>query len=61
VRDLAYDFFQRSPVMAAPLFAMLLFIAVFALVLVRVLRARRDEMDRAAALALEEESNDVEA
>lgn len=60
MRDLAYDFFQRSPVMAAPLFAMLLFIAVFTLVIVRVSRARREEMDRSARLVLEEESSHVE-
>ncbi len=60
MRDLSFEFFQRSPVMAAPLVAMLLFLAVFVSVLVRVLRARREEMDRTASLVLEEESNHVE-
>ena len=59
MRTIAFEFFQRSPVMGAPLLAMLLFIAVFTAVIVRVARARRDEMDHAARLALDEETNDV--
>ncbi|MDQ3036657.1 MAG: hypothetical protein M3Y87_29970 [Myxococcota bacterium] len=63
MRELAYDFFQRSPVMAAPLFAMLVFIAIFTAMIVRVARARREEMDATARLALddEKESSRVEA
>jgi hypothetical protein len=60
MRAIAHDFFAQSPVMAAPLVAMLIFIAIFTLVIVRVARARREEMDRSAELALAgEESNDV--
>jgi cbb3-type cytochrome oxidase subunit 3 len=59
MRAIAHDFFEQSPVMAAPLFAMLIFMAIFAGVIVRVARARREEMDRSARLALGEETNDV--
>lgn len=53
MRQLAEGFFDRSPVMAGPLIAMLIFIAVFAVVIVRVVRAHRSEIDRSARLPLE--------
>jgi hypothetical protein len=54
MRQLAESFFASSPVMAAPLIAMLIFMVVFGLVLVRVMRTRREELDRSARLPLEE-------
>ena len=60
MRDVAQDFFSASPVMAAPLVALLIFFVVFILVLVRATRTRHDVTDRAAHLALEgEEARDV--
>lgn len=60
MRAIAFDFFQQSPVMAAPLIGMLIFFAIFLMIIVRVVFARRDEMDRSAQLALEEEAHDVQ-
>lgn len=60
MRSIAQGFFEASPVMAAPLVGMGIFIAIFAVVIVRALRARTDEMERSAQLALsEEETKDV--
>lgn len=60
---IAHDFFERSPVMGAPLLAMLIFASVFAVVALRALCARRTDVDRAARLplqdALEEGGDDV--
>ena len=59
--QIAQSFFAHSPVMAAPLFALALFVVVFSLVVARVLRARADDMDRSARVALEgEETIDVQ-
>ena len=55
MRDVAQHFFAASPVMAGPLVALVIFATVFVLVSIRVLRTRRDAVDRAAHLALEGE------
>ncbi len=54
MRQIAHDFFAHSPVMMAPLVSMLLFIAVFVAVIVRLARTRNDEIESRARLALEE-------
>jgi hypothetical protein len=58
MRQMAESFFERSPVMAGPLIAMLIFLAVFLLVTVRVMRTRPAEVDRAARLPLGEGEGD---
>jgi hypothetical protein len=56
---MAHDFFTASPVMAAPLVALVLFVIVFVAVSVRAMRTRRSDADRAAHLVLEgEEARD---
>ena len=55
MRDVAHDFFQASPLMAGPLVALVIFATVFVLVSIRVMRTRRDAVDRAAHLVLEGE------
>lgn len=59
MRAIAEGFFEESPVMAAPLIAMLIFMVVFGLVIVRVIRTRREDLDRSARLPLEEGGDDV--
>lgn len=59
MRRIAESFFADSPVMAAPLIAMLIFMVVFGLVIVRVIRTRREDVDRSARLPLEEGGEDV--
>lgn len=59
MRQMAESFFERSPVMAGPLVAMLIFLAIFTLVIVRVMRAQRAEMDRSARLPFEDGGDDV--
>jgi hypothetical protein len=60
MRDIAHDFFTTSPVMAAPLVALVLFVIVFVLVSLRAIRTQRSDADRAAQLALEgEEARDA--
>ncbi len=59
MRQMAESFFERSPVMAGPLIAMLIFLAVFLYVTVRVIRSERAEMERSAHLPLEEGGDDV--
>jgi hypothetical protein len=54
MRQIAEGFFRESPFMAGPLIAMLLFVAVFAVVVVRVLAARKNDIDRSARMPLEE-------
>jgi hypothetical protein len=54
MRQIAEGFFSESPVMAAPLVAMLIFLGVFALAVVHAVRARRTEVERCARLPLEE-------
>lgn len=55
MRDLAFDFFQRSPAMAGPVVALLVFFVVFAVAAARAVRARRQDLERAARLVLEGE------
>jgi hypothetical protein len=57
--QIAHDFFARSPLMAAPLVAMLIFIAVFVVVVARVMRTKKTDLDRSASLPLDEGGNDV--
>jgi hypothetical protein len=52
MRDIASDFFARSPAMAGPLVALVLFFAVFVAITFRVLRARPDQFQGEAALPL---------
>jgi hypothetical protein len=59
MRQIAESFFERSPAMAGPLIAMLIFFVVFALVIVRVVRAPKCDLDRSAHLPLEEGEDDV--
>ena len=54
--DMARDFFSNNPLIAGPLIAMLLFSAVFLAACVRVVRAKRDHVDRMAQLPLEGET-----
>lgn len=58
MRAISESFFADNPLMAGPLIAMLLFLAIFAVVVVRVVSARRTEMDRSARLPFEEGSDD---
>jgi hypothetical protein len=53
MRQIAEGFFDKSPLMAGPLLAMLIFIAVFAAIFVFVLRARKPDLERSARLPLE--------
>jgi hypothetical protein len=54
VRDIASEFFARSPAMAGPLVALVLFFVVFVAIAIRVLRARPDQFEGDAALPLSE-------
>ena len=52
LRQLSADYFARSPLLIYPVLALAIFMAVFLLVSVRALRARREEIDRMASLPL---------
>lgn len=52
MRLLTEDFFAQSPVLAYPVLAMVLFLAVFMLVSARALTARRESLDELAKLPL---------
>lgn len=56
MRALATDFFAQSPLMAGPQIAMLIFLAVFAAVVVRVIRSGSRQWESASRLPLEGES-----
>jgi hypothetical protein len=58
MRQIAESFFERSPVMAAPLIALMIFLIVFVVVVVRVMRTRPSEVDRVARLPLGEGGDD---
>lgn len=47
------DFFVNSPVLALPVLSLAIFIAVFAGIVVRVMRRRPEAYDGAAALPLD--------
>lgn len=53
MRAMAADFFARSPVMAAPVVAMLLFLAVFIAVAIRVFLTNRSEFSKVERLPLD--------
>jgi hypothetical protein len=55
MRALASDFFARSPVMAGPVIAIVLFFTVFAGVVIWLLRRKADSFDALAHIALEGE------
>jgi len=55
--QLSADYFSRSPVLAWPLLALVLFMIVFIAITVRAIFGRREVMERHAALPLE--SNEV--
>jgi hypothetical protein len=50
--QLAREFFARSPVLAWPVFALALFSCVFIAVTLKALLARREDVQRLAALPL---------
>ena len=52
--QLTADFFARSPLLAWPVFALALFLVVFVGVSARALFGRRDEMQRMAALPIDD-------
>jgi hypothetical protein len=52
MRALASDFFSRSPAMAGPVIAILVFFAVFALVIAYLTWSKRERFDSLAAIAL---------
>jgi mannose/fructose/N-acetylgalactosamine-specific phosphotransferase system component IIC len=53
----ASGFFAKSPVLAAPLIALALFLAVFAVVTIRALFKNRTQIEELAQLPLEDDSN----
>ncbi|WP_157069366.1 hypothetical protein [Sandaracinus amylolyticus] len=55
MRAIASDFFATSPLMAGPQIAMLIFLAIFVLVAVRIARGGARQWDAAARLPLEDE------
>ncbi len=55
MRDIAGDFFSRSPAMAGPIIALVLFFIVFVSITVRVMRRRAASFASDAALPLSEE------
>ncbi len=59
MRDAAHEFFMRSPYLAGPVFALVLFVIVFALVVARAWSAKKSELDEAARLPLAEDSRKV--
>jgi cbb3-type cytochrome oxidase subunit 3 len=54
MRALLTDFFARSPAMAGPVFAILLFFTVFALVVAYLVWGKRERFDALAAIALDD-------
>jgi hypothetical protein len=52
---ISIDFFARSPVLALPVLAMLLFMVVFVANVVRAFRTREPELDRLASLPFADE------
>lgn len=50
------EFFVQSPVLVLPVIALIIFMSVFAAVMVRVLRMKSGEVDALAHLALGDES-----
>lgn len=59
MRQIAQSFFDQSPLMAGPLLAMLIFLAVFGLVIVRVMRAGAEDVERSARMPLDDGGDDV--
>jgi hypothetical protein len=57
LRQLSVDYFARSPVLAYPVLALAIFLTVFIVVSVRALRARREDVERMAALPLSDSSD----
>jgi hypothetical protein len=49
------DFFERSPLLAFPVLALVLFMVVFTANAVRALRTKKPELERLANLPLERE------
>ena len=54
MRSIASDFFASSPLMAGPQIAMLIFLAIFAMVVIRVIRSGASRWEAAARLPLED-------
>lgn len=57
MKRMAEEFFASSPVLALPVVAMLLFFAVFTLVVIRTMRTQSAAFDGRAALPLEEDTH----
>jgi len=57
---LAKTFFADSPVLAYPIFALLLFLAAFAILSVRAWRRNPTELERLARMPLDDHPNGVE-
>ncbi|MEM6961097.1 MAG: hypothetical protein AAF355_10635 [Myxococcota bacterium] len=58
---LASDYFAQSPLLAFPVIAMILFMAVFSAMAFRAMRTTREELDRMAQLPLRSERYSVSA
>lgn len=56
MRTLLTDFFARSPAMAGPIVAILVFVTVFAVVIGYLMLGRRERFDALAAIALDGDS-----
>ena len=52
---LLYPMFERSPLLALPIIALLIFMVVFVLVAIRALRQSRTEVDSMARLPLDDD------
>jgi len=53
-----HDFFAKSPLLALPIIALILFVAVFAVVVLRTFSKREREVaDAASRLPLEDDAN----
>ena len=61
MRAMSADFFSRSPVMLAPLLALLIFTGVFLAILIRVQRQSRDALNQQASLPFSESEQTEEA
>ena len=56
--QLSADFFARSPLLAWPVLALALFLCVFLAVSARALLGKRDDMQRMAALPIDDSEVD---
>lgn len=59
MRDMAHEFFVRSPYLLGPVIALALFIVIFGLVIVRVMARKPAELEALARMPLEADSQKV--